>query len=232
VTLTQRKIIMSAIIINTNQFPIQTVSPTLAIGEVQLSADRRSTTDKKLTDAERVRRVVLPVNHWGELAATVEGTRSQALTDVLRAALVRIGSERLKDALEESPMLPAVNGSDYTVAALLTWSEETATSRGSITFTRQQAEEWFLQEVFSRIGSNYEESKRKAICDYLRNRFGALAAKNHGLSEAKDATKMLSLIPEEAAALPISIEIAGRLTHIEKALTAKANEATVSMDDL
>lgn len=223
---------MTALIINNSQFPIQTVTPTISLGETIISANRRSTKENPLTDAQRIRVVVLPANHWGEFSAVLEGSKSQAMTDLLRSSLVRVASERLKDALEEKPMLAAVEASDYTVASLLSWSEETATSRGSITFTRAQAEEWFDNKLWPLVQEKYPTEKRKNIGAFLRNRYAVLAAKNHGLAEVADAIKLVALIPEAIASDSISIEIAGRLAHIEKQLDAKSKEATVSMDDL
>lgn len=225
---------MTAIIINNSSIPVQTVVPSISIGEIQLSADKRSTKENTLTDAERIRRIVLPANYWGELAATTNGERSQALTDVLREALKRIGSERLKDALAENPMLSSVQLADYSVSALLTWSNETSTSRGSITFTREQVEAWFDASATKReLASKHQANpKLAAILSMVRNRFGALAAKNHGLKDEADATKLLALIAPADEANPLTTEIAGRLTHIIKALAAKAAEDSISLSDI
>jgi len=225
---------MTAIIINNSSVPVQAVVPTISIGEVQLSADKRSSDTKKLTDAERIRRIVLPANHWGELAASINNERSQALTDVLREALKRIGSERLKDALAENPMLSSVQLADYSVSALLTWSSETSTSRGSITFTREQAEAWFDASATKRELANKHQANPKlaAILSMVRNRFGSLAAKNHGLKDETDATKLLALIAAADETNPLTTEIAGRLAHIIKALAAKAAEDSISLSDI
>lgn len=221
-----------SLIINNQSAVIQTVAPNLAIGEIQFKADKRSTKENPIPDAERIRRVVLPANVWGAIEGSIDGSKSQGLTDVLRSALRSIGDDRLKDFLAENPMSREIPVSMFTVSELLKWSEETATSRGSITFTRQDAEKWFSDHVWETIKGKYPENKQTAIKGFLSNRFGALAAKNHGLSEASDATKLMTLIPDAAINLPTTIEIIGRLQHIEKQLTAKANEATVSMDDL
>lgn len=226
---------MTAIIINNSSIPVQTVVPSISIGEIQLSADKRSTKkDEKLSDAERIRRIVLPANYWGELAATTNGERSQALTDVLREALKRLGSERLKDALAENPMTTSVNLSDYSVSALLTWSSETSSSRGSITFTREQAESWYDASETKRQLANKHQANPKlaAILSMVRNRFGALAAKNHGLKDEADATKLLALIAPADEETALTTEIAGRLTHIIKSLAAKAAEESVSLSDI
>lgn len=226
--------IMTAILINNSQVPIQTVVPTISIGDIQLSADKRSTKENTLTDAERIRRIVLPANYWGELAATTNGERSQSLTDVLREALKRIGSERLKDALTENPLLNIVNLSDYSVSALLTWSNETSSSRGSITFTREQAEAWFDASATKRELANKHQQNPKlaAILSMVRNRFGSLAAKNHGLKDETDAVKLLALIAPADETSPLTAEIAGRLAHIIKALAAKAAEDSISLSDI
>lgn len=223
-------------LINNTHAAIETVAPTLAIGEIQLSADRRSTKESPVAESERIRRVVLPANHWGKVESSINDERSQALTDILRAALVKLGSDRLRDQLAETPMLRSVAISDYTIAELLRWSEETATSRGSITFTREQAENWFASSITkANLAAKHggkTDDQWKAICGFVTNRFGALAAKNHGLVKADDAVKLMAMIAPEDASSSIGTEIIGRLQHIEKQLTAKANEATVSMDDL
>lgn len=225
---------MTAIIINNSSIPVQTVVPSISIGEIQLSADKRSTKENTLTDSERIRRIVLPANHWGELAASINNERSQSLTDVLREALKRIGSERLKDALAENPLLNVVNLSDYSVSALLTWSSETSTSRGSITFTREQVETWFDSSATRAALATKHAANPKvaAFLSVARNRFGALAAKNHGLKDEADAIKLMTLIAEDDHSTALTTEIIGRLEHIAKTLAAKANEDTVSMDDL
>lgn len=227
-----------ALIINNQAAPIQTVAPTLAIGEIQFKADKRSTEKNPIPDAERIRRVVIPANTWGNLESTLDGSKSQGLTDILRAALREIGDSRLKDMLAETPTLREVQIKEFTIPELLKWSEETATSRGSITFTREDAEKWFAaSDTLKALTAKWKESgdnegKIKAKTGFLSNRFGALAAKNHGLKDAAEAIKLMALIEGGDANSPTGIEIIGRLQHIEKQLTAKANEATVSMDDL
>lgn len=227
-----------AIIIENNRAPIQTVVPSINLGEIQLSADRRSTKDEKLTDAQRIRRVVLPVNHWGNIVASKDEQQSQGLTDILREALRKLGSARLADTLEESPQQTSVALSDYTVAELLKWSEETATSRGSITFTRVQAEEWFsASTMLAALKTKWESNNDTpaqitAKVAFLKNRFGALAAKNHGIATAADALKLQTLMEASDCEAGVGMEVVGRLEHIVKALTAKEAEATVSMSDL
>lgn len=228
-------------IINNQSVTIDTTVPTISIGQIMLSADRRSTKEKPLTDAERIRRAVLPAGHWGELAASINEERSQSLTDVLRVALTAIASDRLRDTLAAEPMQRTIALSDYTVSALLSWNAETASGRGSITFTREQIEQWFdssatknvLCDKWIHAGKTNEQMV--TMCQFVRNRFAATAAKNHGLKEAADAVKLTTLIDSadlEGKDASLMVELLGRLEHINKSLTAKANEATVSMDDL
>lgn len=224
-------------VLNNAQATIDTTVPTLTIGQIQLSADRRSTKEKPLTDAERIRRVVLPANQWGELQSTINGAASQSLTDVLREALKGIASERLRDTLTEAPMLRVVNLDDYTVPALLKWNAETASSRGSITFTRDQATDWFAKSATAAAMMQKHGAKGLAVVGMLTNRFGALAAKNHGLKDVAEAVKLASIIDAkdldaDSPTAALVVEIVARIEHIIKALTAKANEATVSMDDI
>ncbi len=122
---------------------VDTVVPTLSIGQIQVSADRRSTSTNKLTDAQRIRRVVLPAGHWGELKGSLNGDASQSLTDLLRVALVGVANDRLRDILAEAPDTRTVELASFTVSSLLAWNAESAVSRGSFTFTREQVEEWF-----------------------------------------------------------------------------------------
>lgn len=223
-------------VISNTLVSIDTVVPTLSLGQIQLSADRRSTKEKPLTDAERIRRAVLPANYWTDYSATLNNERNQSLTDILRVKLVEIASDRLRDTLAANPDARTITLADYTIPSLLAWSMETASSRGSITFTRDQAQDWFdRSETAKGMVAKHGAAKGVAILQYLRNRFGALAAKNHGLKDEAEALKLTTIIAEadttgEDAALVT--EILSRLAHIAKALAAKANEATVSMDDI
>jgi hypothetical protein len=226
-------------IINNKIVSIDTTVPAITIGQVMLSADRRSTETKKLTDAERIRRVVLPAGHWGELGATLNGTTSQSLTDVLRTAMQALGNEKLKDALASDPLARTMELSEFTVPALLAWSAETAGGRGAITFTRDQVESWF-KDSNTRIAlaAKHEgKSNLAALLSFVGQRFATLAAKNHGLKDIADVEKLTALIHPsdlegESESAALVTEIMARLEHITKQLTAKAAEATISMDDL
>ena len=222
--------------VNNLQVVIETVVPTLKLGEIQISADRRSTKEKPLTDAERIRRAVLPANYWGEVSGNLNDQRSQGLTDLLREALKAIASDRLRDTLNENPLATTIELRDYSVAALLTWSSETASSRGSITFTRDQATSWFTTSATAAaMLEKHGATKGAAINLMLTNRYGALAAKNHGLREESDATKLVAIISPadlEGTSAALVADIIGRLDAIAKQLKAKAAEATVSMDDI
>lgn len=223
-------------IINNNQLSIDTNVQELSIGQIMISADRRSTKEKPLTDAERIRRVVLPANHWTDYQATINNVRNNSLTDILREALRGIAADRLRDTLAADPMQRTVNLSDYTIPALLAWSAETAVSRGSITFTRDQVTEWFNKSATAAaLAAKHGPVKAGAILSFLSNRYGALAAKNHGLKDVAEASKLAAIIDPadlEGDSASLVTEIIGRIESIIKALTAKANEATVSMDDI
>lgn len=232
---------MAAIILNNSHLPIQTVAPSnLELGEVMVSADKRNSkdSDKKLTDAERIRRVVLPATCWQDFQATLQGEKSQGLTDILRSALREIANDRLRDMLAEEPGKQQVAMADFTISSLLAWSEETASSRGSITFTREQVEEWFKQSTTQQnLVSKWKDAGKSAdqmrqLSDFALKRFATLAAKNHGLKDAADADKLLALVAPEDAETGIGADIVGRIAHISKQLAAKANEANISMDDL
>lgn len=227
--------------INSNKVTIDTVLPTLSLGQIQINAHRRSTKEKPLNDAERIRCIVLPANHWGELTGSLNGTANQSLTDVLRGALISIASDRLRDTLTAEPMQRLVELSDYAVPALLSWNSETASGRGSITFTREQVETWFdssntsIELIAKWTAAGKTADQVLTLAQFVRNRFATLAAKNHGLKEAADCDKLTSLISAadlDGANASLMVEVMGRLDHIRKQLIAKAAEATVSMSDL
>ena len=216
---------------------IDTTVPTMQIGQIQLSADRRSTKEAPLQDHERIRRAVIPAGHWGSISADLNGSANQSLTDILRTALQAIGSDYLRDCLTSDPMLKTLPLDALTVPALLAWNSETSTSRGSITFTREQVETWF-KTSFTKGALEVRHANKPnlaTLLGYVQTRFATLAAKNHGLKEPSDADKLMALIdPQELEGSSASLvtEIMGRLDHIKKQLAAKAAEATISMDDL
>jgi len=227
--------------INKIQATIDTVLPSLSLGQIQINAHRRSTKEKPLTDAERIRCVVLPAGHWGELGASLNGTSNQSLTDILRSALVSIASDRLRDTLAAEPMQRIVELNDYSVPALLSWNADTASGRGSITFTREQVETWYdSSETSAELTTKWTAAGKTAaqmltLHQFVRNRFATLAAKNHGLKEPADCDKLTSLIAAadlDGASASLMVEVMGRLDHIRKQLIAKAAETTISMDDL
>jgi hypothetical protein len=210
--------------INNTEFTIDTVTPSLSIGQIQVSADKRG---KELTDSERIRRVVLPATHWGTLTATIDGSPSVGLTDVLVTGLKTIANARLRDFLQENPLARTVAAADYTVAALLAWSNDTASTRGSITFEREQVESWFpTSKLFTTMNA-----KGKQFADFVGGRLATLAAKNHGIKKAEDADKLITLLADDAAT-PLASELIQRLSHISKTLQAKTVQTAISMDDL
>lgn len=224
-------------LITTLATEILTVVPELQLGQIQISADRRSTKENKLSDAERIRRAILPANHWGEFSALLNGEKSQGLTDILREALKQLASDRLKDSLAAEPQLKTIDLADYNVSNLLKWSTETAASRGSITFTRDEVTNWFAGSATAANIKTKHGDKAEAILSFLSNRYGALAAKNHGLKVEAEAIKLMVLIADadtDAAspAAALVAEIVGRLDSIAKQLKAKAAEASISLDDI
>lgn len=214
-------------ILNSKEATIDTTTTELSLGQILVSADRRGSKEKPLTDAERLRRVVLPAGHWGELSAAADGTASQGLTDLLRSALREIANARLKDTLSENPHQRTVALSDYTVGALLAWNSDTAATRGSITFTREQVEEWFPTSKL------YQQMQQKGaqFVDFVGKRLATLAAKNHGLKKPEDADKLVTLLSEDATSA-IGSELIQRLAHISKSLSQRTADTAISLDDL
>lgn len=216
---------------------VSSVVPSFNLGEIMISADRRSTKEQKLSDAERIRRVVLPANHWGSIEATINLQKSLDLTSILRDALKRIASDRLADKLaEDNYLTTTIDADDYTVAALLTWSADSASSRGSITFTRDEVTAWFTTSATRSYLAerNAANPKVASILALFEKRFGALAAKNHGMAQLNEAKALLASIRDadktgDKAALVT--DIAARIGHIIKTMEAKAAEETISMDD-
>lgn len=215
---------------------IETVVPQIKLGEIMISADRKSTAENKLSDAERIRRIVLPANAWEDFSATLNESKSVGLTDILREALKKIANDKLRDILSEQPMQRTVELNDFSISKLLAWSTETAASRGSITFTRDEATTWFTASATAAaMLEKHGATKGAAINAMLTNRFGALAAKNHGLKDEAEALKLISIIELEDCRGPkaaLVTDITSRLDAISKQLKAKAAEATISMDDI
>lgn len=203
--------------------PVHTVAPELKMGETPLSADRRG---KQLQDSERIRRVVLPVGHWGELAGSVAGTHYQGLTDLLRAALRQLGSDRLRDSLDTDSLLRAVPASDYSVASLLAWSEETAASRGSLVVGKDQILDWLPTSKV--LAAMQAKSQRHAAT--ITERLSLLGVKNHGLKKPEEADKLAVLLADDAET-EVGAALIGRLAHISKTLAAKTADA-LSVEDL
>lgn len=212
-----------------NEVIIHTTAPTITIGQLQISADRRAAKGTELTDAERIRRIVLPANHWGSLAATSNLQTVQGLTDILTNGLKAIAADKLRDTLAENPMQRTVSLADYTVAALLAWSNETASTRGSLTFTREQVEQWFpTSSIYIAMSG-----KGKQWVEFVGARLATLAAKNHGLKKPEDADKLITLLAADADRNDgLAMEIIQRLSHISKNLAAKTASTSLSMDDL
>lgn len=210
--------------INNTHVTIDTVTPSLQLGQIMLSADRRDTKETKLTDAERIRRAVLPATVWGEVAATHNGDTAPALGELLRATLKTIACARLRDYLSEQPLARTVDLALFTVPALLTWHGEEAGSRGSITFTREQVEAWYPTSDLYRRAS----AKGAAVQKLVGDRLAALAARKHGLTKPEEATKLSAMLAEDAAA-PLVTELLLRLDHIFKTLSERR---TVSLDAL
>ena len=214
-------------IINAKELTIDTVASPLTIGEVMVSADRRTSKEKPLSESERIRRVVIPAGHWGTLTGAANGTPAQGLTDILTNGLKAIAGARLRDFLQESPLARTVALSDYTVTALLAWSEETASSRGALTFDRDDVEAWYpTSRVFAAMSA-----KSAQHVEFLKGRLCALAARNHGIKNPDDAAKLMVLLSADADS-SVGSELIQRLAHIERNLNARKLDATISIDDL
>lgn len=218
------------------QVPIQTVSPELKHGELMVSADRRATKENPLQDHERIRRVVLSSALWDGYDASLRGSSSQGLRDMLTKALQQLAADKLRDMLSESPTLRTVEVTHFTIPALLAWQAETAASRGSLTLDRDEVLAWFETSATRAAIMTKHGNKAPAVLSFLRTRFAALAARNHGLSKPDDATKLTALIAAadlEGPAASLVAEVVQRLAHIERSLTAKlANAEAISLDDL
>lgn len=219
-------------------FQVHTVAPSIVLGELMVKADKRDSKSKQWAEELRVRRVVIPAGYWGEFSVALAGQHSQGLTDILRESLLSLAAERLDETLGESRMARMVPAADYTIASLLAWSEETASSRGSLTFTKEQVVEWFAasktqQDAVTRwTAAGKTAEQQRVLMDFLSKRFYALAAKNHGLKDAADADKLLAMVNGEDAATGLGADIVGRISHISKQLAAKKDEANMSMDQL
>lgn len=218
-------------IINGTHASIDTTSTELKLGETPVKADRRTTKEKPLSDAERIRRVILPAGHWTDYAGTMAGSTSQALTDLLTTALRGIADNRLRDFLEEQPGARQVALADYTVPALLAWNADTAASRGSITFTRDAVVEWYGTSKVAKAMTAKSLQHR----DLVLQRLAALSAKNHGLKKPEDCDKLVALLAEDVSqenCPALVAELVARLEGIRTSMTSRKADAVLSLDDL
>lgn len=209
---------------------IETVSREANIATVTVSADRRSTKQNPVPEDQRIRRVLLPASIWGNYKALIGDDFSQALTDCLRKGINDLADARLKEYLQENPMHRTVRTSDYSIPALLAWSESTAASRGSLTFTKEEVIEWFPT---SKIAARLKKASQ-AHYDKGLKRLSALAAKNHGLEMPADALGLIALLEQDASAedAPALVsEMVSRLGNIAKTL-AERKKDDVDLNDL
>jgi hypothetical protein len=218
-------------IVNNNHVTIDTTSSELTIGQILVSADRRSPKKgPKLPDAQRIRRVILPANHWQELGATLAGSSSQPLTDLLRSALKEVANARLKDTLSSDPMTRTVPLSDYTVGALLAWNNDSAASRGSITYTREEVEQWYPTSK-ARAAMVAERGEQWAAA--LGEWFAKTSSKTHGVKDADTADKLIARLADDATIeddnAALVADLIARLASIAIAMRAKKADPVASM---
>ena len=180
-----------------------------------------------MTDAERIRRVVLPANYWGHLECTLNNVKSQALNDILTTGLRAIAAARLRDYLQEQPMARTVALADYSVSTLISWSADTASSRGSLAFDRDDIVLWYKTSAVHAVMA----ARGKEFDEFIGNRLFCLAAKHHGIKLAEDATKLITLL-EADGNTSLGAELIARLAYIAKALEAKKDDKTVNMSDI
>jgi hypothetical protein len=219
---------------NLTKFAIHTVVPELKLGEFMVSADRKSTKDNKLTDAQRIRRIVIPATLWNGIETTLMTQPSLALSEMLLKSLRELAGDRLREELNEGEMIREVDSAKFTVSSLLTWNKETASSRGMLTLDKDEVLAWFETSETRNAIATKHGVKAPAILAYLRTRFGALAARNHGLTKPEDAAKLMSIIADSDATgekASLVTEILARLNGIQSALQAKlADGDAISMD--
>jgi hypothetical protein len=214
--------------LNETHITVDTTTPNLQIGEIQLSADRRTVKGQpELKDHERIRRAVLPAGIWTGLESTFNGNQIQSLNDAILQAIKKLASDKLRDFLEENPLARTVPLAEFTIPAILTWSSETAASRNSLTVSKEQITEWYLT---SKLAAAMQARSQDAYT-LLQQRCEALAANNHGLKTTEQVLKMITLLADDSEH-PVVIEMLGRLSAIERALTEKTKATKVSLDDL
>lgn len=213
--------------LNETHITIDTSTPTLQIGEIQLSADRRTVKGQpELKDHERIRRVVLPANHWEGLTSEYKNETIQSLTDAIQQALKKLASDKLRDYLDEQPLARTVPLAAFTIPAILAWSAETAAGRGALTVTAEEIDSWYATSALRTLMLTKSADHVKL----LQSRCTALAANNHGLKTVAEVTKMIALLADDAKH-PTVIEMIGRLANIERTMTAKVTKA-ISLDDI
>jgi hypothetical protein len=194
-----------------------------------VSADRRSTEKAPVPEAERIRRVVIPANHWGSLAATQNLNPSPLLAALVTKGLQGIANARLRDYLNEQPMARTVAAADYTVSALLAWNEETSKAGNVIPFTRDDLVAWFpTSATFTKYAT-----KGKQIVDTVGATLYKLAAKNHGLKDADTARRCIAWLDTAVAANDTTAAaLVERLSAIITNMEAKTDTSKIDINSI
>lgn len=198
--------------------------------EIIVSANRKSTSDKKLTDAERIRCCAIPAATFSGITILSENCPTDPLSALLQSKLQDIANQRLREFIAETAdSVRSIPLNLFSLPALLAWDAETSAARGSISFSKEEVLEWFnksatKQQLAQRLPAEGLE--------FISKRFSALAAKNHGLAKEADALKLLSLIAPVDATSETGSAVVARINAIATSLRAKADSNTWSMDSI
>jgi hypothetical protein len=205
------------------ELTIDTTTPAITAEEIMLSADRRG---KELSDAERIRRVVLPAKTWGSLAATENLKPLENLAAVLEKALIQIASARLRETLEENPLARTVAAADYSISSLLAWNAATSKQGASFPYSREELETWFAT---SATAKKYTP-KGEAVLQVVKETIAKLAARNHGIKTTDQANRVIGWLDTAVSADdPIASALVEKLGNIITVLEEKTSKAP-SMD--
>jgi hypothetical protein len=198
---------------NGTEFTIDTVTPEITLGDIMVSADKRG---KELTEAQRIRRVVIPAAHWAGLSATQHLRPSNLLTDILIKGLQGIAKARLVDYLNEQPLARTVSASDYTVEALLAWNQETSKQGDALAYDADEIAEWFTtSNLYTKAAK-----QGQVVVDVIKGTLTKLAAKNHGIKDEEETTKIIVWLADDEAN-PVAAALISRLGKISETIAAK-----------
>lgn len=171
-----------------NLLNIVTVAPTAKDNERVIAATWKSTEKRTISPANKYRAVIVPDNIWHDGTSAAK-THSPALAVLVDDAIEGLAKEYLSSIVEQSNwMRTQVPADDFTLSALLKWSEERAAMSGRLNGDAIKA--WAEKSVTVK---NFSTANGADKGEKLVQAFVKLAGPNHGWTPER-AAKMITTI--------------------------------------